>query len=44
MNFFVLKNRKSDNSSKIANFKIYKIGLSERLGIHTKKAPLTVHS
>ena len=31
--------KKSDKSSKIANFKIYKIGLSERLRIHTKKAP-----
>ena len=35
--------KKSDKSSKIANFKIYKIGLYESLGIYTKKAPQKVH-
>ena len=35
--------QKSDNLLKFALFKILKIGLSERLGIHTKKAPRKVH-
>lgn len=30
---------KSDKFTKIANFKIYKIGLNERLGLYSKKAP-----
>ena len=32
----IVKNKKSDNSSKIANFKIYKIGRIKRFGIYKK--------
>ena len=35
--------QKSDKLLKFALFKILKIGLSEKLEIHTKKAPITVH-